>query len=215
MTTVTSRPLDGVRARAAEHSLARGPRSAELSLRGELDLGAQQWLTGLLAGLDQLATPLHLCLADVSFADTSGLQPLFDSARERAESGRPPLVLAQVSAPVARLLGLLGVPATGGLDVAAWDAAAARSRPPRLSLGRDLDVRCPRSLGSPSRAQGRCQLRMGHDGPHAAMFVRAGVRTVRSWSGSPEAASYDDVAGFEQRPWLPGLPSPAWSEPVA
>lgn len=61
----------------------------------------------------------------------------------------------------------------------------------------------------------RCQLGAGHEGPHAAMFCQDGRRMVRCWSvRGPQELIEDHPAGVEQLPWVPGMPSVAWSEPA-
>jgi hypothetical protein len=76
----------------------------------------------------------------------------------------------------------------------------------------DFDVRCSASLGSPTVEQGRCQLFMGHDGAHAALFARDNKRCVRSWIGRRPVEFVDRCGGIEQWPWMRGLPMPAWAE---
>lgn len=63
------------------------------------------------------------------------------------------------------------------------------------------------------RAEGRCQLFAGHDGPHAVMFALGGERMVRSWPGRRAAgASVSRSDEFQRRPWMYGYPLPAWFE---
>jgi hypothetical protein len=62
--------------------------------------------------------------------------------------------------------------------------------------------------------QGRCQLRAGHDGSHAVMYVNEGRRTVRSWSSAAPDAWVDSVDSL-QRPWMTGMPMPAWTHGAA
>jgi hypothetical protein len=76
----------------------------------------------------------------------------------------------------------------------------------------DFDVRCSATLGAPSLEQGRCQLFMGHEGPHAVVFARGNKRYVRSWRGRAAGNVLDHCEGLEQRPWMRGMPTPAWIE---
>jgi hypothetical protein len=81
----------------------------------------------------------------------------------------------------------------------------------RPGLPMELIVRCDHSLGYPTRSAGRCQLWVGHDGEHAAMFVCDGRRLVRTWLDDPAAAE-DRADDYEARPWLRGYPRPEWTE---
>jgi hypothetical protein len=75
-----------------------------------------------------------------------------------------------------------------------------------------IDIRCGASLDCPSRDQGRCQLLMGHEGPHAVMFGRCGHLEVRTWRVPGGVDASDHVAGSEMLPWAFGCPRTAWVE---
>jgi hypothetical protein len=81
----------------------------------------------------------------------------------------------------------------------------------RPGLPMELIVRCDHSLGYPTRSAGRCQLWVGHDGEHAAMFVCDGRRLVRTWLDDPAEAE-DRADDYEARAWLRGYPRPEWTE---
>ena len=75
-----------------------------------------------------------------------------------------------------------------------------------------IDVRCPAlAPGRPAKAR-RCQLFAGHEGEHAVMYCRRGHRTVLMWARDSSGAVREHAAGQEALPWVPGMPSPAWSE---
>lgn len=75
-----------------------------------------------------------------------------------------------------------------------------------------IDVRCGALVPGEPTAAHRCQLLAGHEGEHALMYCRAGHRTVRTWASDQPASVREHAAGQEARPWVPGLPSPAWTE---
>ncbi len=76
-----------------------------------------------------------------------------------------------------------------------------------------IDIRCRGVDPTFTRpgAAGRCQLAAGHEGAHALLLSRGGVRTVRQWSAGGDVV--DRPAGQESRPWAPGFPMTAWAEP--
>ncbi len=81
---------------------------ATLALSGELDLDCQAELAALLARMETLPDLLVVDLAAVTFADSYGLQVLFDSARHRRDARRPALLLSDPSPFLAWVLCLLG-----------------------------------------------------------------------------------------------------------
>ena len=58
----------------------------------------------------------------------------------------------------------------------------------------------------------RCQLSAGHEGAHALMFCRDGLRIVRTWPGAPSESFDERTAGQENLPWSVGMPVPMWAE---
>ena len=81
-----------------------------------------------------------------------------------------------------------------------------------MGNGADLDVRCSGDLDRRAAGEGRCQQFMGHDGAHAVMFSRGRERFLRSWSRHDTSHARDDLAQQQQHPWMPGFPTPAWTE---
>ena len=81
---------------------------ATLALSGELDLECQPELSALLARLETLPELLIVDLAAVTFADSYGLQVLFDSARHRRDARLPALLLSRPGPVLTRVLGVLG-----------------------------------------------------------------------------------------------------------
>lgn len=80
------------------------------------------------------------------------------------------------------------------------------SSPVRRSM---IDVRCDASLGAPTLTAGRCQLFVGHDGPHAILYADRLGRHIRTWRGGGALAE-DDGADMTRLPWMYGCPTPAW-----
>jgi hypothetical protein len=74
-----------------------------------------------------------------------------------------------------------------------------------------IDVQCSRRVPNVA-ANLRCQLLAGHEGAHAVMFCREGARAVRTWSAKDPTSVSDQLVGQMNRPWVPGLAQPAWSE---
>ncbi len=81
---------------------------ATLALSGEIDLASQVELAALLARMESLPELLIVDLAGVTFADSHGLQVLFESARHRRDARLPALLLSSPSPLLARVLGVLG-----------------------------------------------------------------------------------------------------------
>lgn len=95
---------------------------AVLDVAGELDLVTAPRLAGALRLLDG-ATSAVVDLAEVTFADTAGLEPLVEAVR-RTQRGSVPLIRTRCSAPTRRVFNALGVACEPAIDVAAWDCAA-------------------------------------------------------------------------------------------
>jgi hypothetical protein len=76
----------------------------------------------------------------------------------------------------------------------------------------EIDVRCSAILPHTGPDKGRCQLFVGHDGPHAVMFCHCGQRMVRNWTSNSPASAADAGPNALQRPWMYGYPMPAWFE---
>jgi anti-anti-sigma factor len=110
--------------RCAEFHLSCSPRSARLRCSGELDHLEARRLEAILRRLEQLPTPVTVSLRDVTFCDSHGIAPLFESSRRRVAHQLPPLHITDPSAPVTRLLDLLGVRSVDPPDLIGWDAAA-------------------------------------------------------------------------------------------
>lgn len=72
-----------------------------------------------------------------------------------------------------------------------------------------IDVRCDASLGAPSARQGRCQLFVGHEPPHAIVYADRVGRHVRTW-GRADTYPHDDCVDITRLPWMYGYPTPAW-----
>ena len=81
---------------------------ATLALSGELDLECEVGLTALLVRMEAWPDTLVVDLAAVTFADSHGLQVLFDSARRRRDARLPALLLSDPGPFLAQLLCLLG-----------------------------------------------------------------------------------------------------------
>lgn len=97
---------------------------ALLDCAGELDLVQAPRLTAVLGRLERPPMPVDLLLADVSFVDSYGLEPMISSAMRRARSGGPSLRVVRQSRAVRRLLHLIGVDADNEpVDLTAWAAA--------------------------------------------------------------------------------------------
>ncbi|HEX4726168.1 MAG TPA: hypothetical protein VH298_00125, partial [Jatrophihabitans sp.] len=82
-----------------------------------------------------------------------------------------------------------------------------------LALTRSVlpfDVGCAHLLPGHAGA-GRCQLWIGHQGEHAVMFVRDGIRLVRSWH-EQNLPRVHDGTDCRYQPWVHGFPRPAWHE---
>ena len=84
------------------------PDGIQLSISGELDCSTSSRLNRLLTLLEGFSSPISVDLSGVVFTDSTGLTPLFDSAARRAESGSAPVCLVALSAPVRRVLEVLG-----------------------------------------------------------------------------------------------------------
>lgn len=108
----------------AEFHLRCSPRLARLRCSGELDHGEGLRLGAILTRLEGLPTPVQVSLRRVSFCDSNGLAPLFESTRRRTAKDLPPLHVNEISDPVGRVLGLLGIRSVDPLDLVGWDAAA-------------------------------------------------------------------------------------------
>jgi anti-anti-sigma factor len=115
--------------RCAEFHLRCSPRQARLQCSGELDHVEGRRLEAILARLERLPTPVTVSLRDVSFCDSHGVAPLFEASRRRAAHELPPLRIVEVSAPVARILDLLGVRSVDPPDLVGWDAAGLSGLP--------------------------------------------------------------------------------------
>jgi anti-anti-sigma factor len=110
-----------------------------VSLAGEVDVATAPDVNRLMTTFDKVYMAVHVDLSDVTFLDTSGLQPLIEAARRRAAPGLPPLLIDGASRVVRRLLDAVQVGGDPVLDVAAWDdfdrAAASMPLPVRPSVG--------------------------------------------------------------------------------
>ena len=95
--------------------------------------------------------------------------------------------------------------------VARPESASARASARTRSPLRIAQLRCTGSAPDHDAGLGRCQLLVGHDGPHALMYVdTVRGRTVRSWTTSDDAC-VDSQTAF-QRPWAMGFPAVAWTD---
>lgn len=88
---------------------------------------------------------------------------------------------------------------------------ASSPAPPRIAATLP-DVRCAATLGEPSPEQGRCQLFIGHESPHAVLYCGSGQRVVRTWRRGAPGSAQDDAAEITRLPWMFGYPVPAWSD---
>jgi anti-anti-sigma regulatory factor len=81
-----------------------GADSDALDVGGVLDLATAGRLDATLRRLDELYRPLNVSLAKVSFADSTGLEPLRASYLRRKSSGQPALRITATSAAVRLVL---------------------------------------------------------------------------------------------------------------
>jgi anti-anti-sigma factor len=104
--------------------------AAYVSLAGEIDTQAAAALTRLLNSLETLPVKVHFDLRQVTFLDSTGIEPLVVATRLRRQRGLPPLMIDACSGPAKRLLAAAGLGAGPLLDVSGWDhldpAAAGR-----------------------------------------------------------------------------------------
>jgi anti-anti-sigma regulatory factor len=81
-----------------------GADSDVLDVGGVLDLATAGRLDATLRRLDELYRPLNVSLAEVSFADSTGMEPLRASYLRRKASGQPALRITATSAAVRLVL---------------------------------------------------------------------------------------------------------------
>lgn len=103
-----------------------------LDVRGELDVATAGQLRRVLRRVERSERPVAVTLSGVSFADSSGLEPLAESALRRARAGRSPLLVDSLSHPVERVLELLGADWTSQVDGTPWRRTprGAATKPP-------------------------------------------------------------------------------------
>ena len=98
---------------------------ALVRLTGDIDLVAADDTARLLESLDRLTSvSVEIDLTDVRFMDTAGLQPLVEATRRRRSANLPPVLVADCSPAVLRLLNAAGIGLGPILDVEAWDELA-------------------------------------------------------------------------------------------
>jgi anti-anti-sigma regulatory factor len=75
-----------------------------LDVGGVLDLASAGRLHATFCRLDELYRPLHVSLAEVSFADSTGMEPLRASSLRLKASGQPGLRITATSSAVRLVL---------------------------------------------------------------------------------------------------------------
>jgi anti-anti-sigma factor len=80
-----------------------------LVLRGELDLAVADALTQRLSELKQYTSSVRLDVAGLEFMDSSGLRAVIMALAESRRDGWQLEIVDEVTAPVARLIDLVGV----------------------------------------------------------------------------------------------------------
>jgi anti-anti-sigma factor len=98
--------------------------TGHLRLGGEIDLVAAPELRRLLAKLDPFPITIHVNLADVTFLDLSGVQPLVEATLRRRQRRLPPVLIGECSRAARRLLDVVQLGGNPHLSVAAWDRLA-------------------------------------------------------------------------------------------
>ncbi|HEX4019117.1 MAG TPA: STAS domain-containing protein [Frankiaceae bacterium] len=101
--------------------LAMSRSGASVCLTGEIDAAAAADVAQLMDSLDKVQGEIHVDLSQVTFLDTSGLQPLIDATRRRQTQALSPVRIERASRPVRRLLDVAGVGGNPVLDARAWD----------------------------------------------------------------------------------------------
>jgi anti-anti-sigma factor len=105
-----------------------GRRSAQVRVTGEIDLAAVADFTRLMESLDLLAyMSVEVDLSEVTFLDSSGVNPLVEASRRRQLAQLPPILIGVCSPAARHLLDVAELDGRPYLDVAAWD----RARRPR------------------------------------------------------------------------------------
>lgn len=99
----------------------------DLRLHGEIDMASAAHLTRILAPLDTIAAAIGVDLSEVSFLDSSGIEPVVAFDRARTIRGLPPIQVTACSTPARRLLLVSRLGGDPGLDVDAWDHLSART----------------------------------------------------------------------------------------
>jgi anti-anti-sigma factor len=95
--------------------------AAYVSLAGEIDTQAVMALTRLLSSLETLPVKVHFDLREVTFLDSTGIEPLVIATRLRRQRGLPPLVIDACSEAAQRLRAAAGLGTGPMLDVSGWD----------------------------------------------------------------------------------------------
>jgi anti-anti-sigma factor len=96
------------------------PAGLRLSVAGELDLATNNRFSAALRRLDPPFQAV-VDLTDVTFADSTGLEPLITAVRRHAPTGS--LTVTGFSHAVRHVLDLLEVAYQPSMDILAWDTA--------------------------------------------------------------------------------------------
>jgi anti-anti-sigma factor len=94
-----------------------------LLIAGELDVATASAVHAALSRLETTPDPCGVCLNDVAFADSNGLEPIVEAIRRAVAQRRTPLRICTASPAVRRIFDCLGVRWQPIFDLAAWDAA--------------------------------------------------------------------------------------------
>jgi anti-anti-sigma factor len=98
--------------------------AAHVSLAGEIDTQSSATLTRLLSSLETLPVKVHFDLQQVTFLDSTGIEPLVVASRLRRRLGLPPVVIDACSDAASRLLAAAGLGTGPMLDVSGWERLA-------------------------------------------------------------------------------------------
>ncbi|MEO6884712.1 MAG: STAS domain-containing protein [Jatrophihabitantaceae bacterium] len=101
----------------------------DITMRGEFDLATMDDTAQSLALLRHFSTAVWVDLTDVGFIDSSGIDPLVELDRARANAGLPRLQIGARSRRAQRVLDLTGLRGAPELDLDAWDRPAIRPNP--------------------------------------------------------------------------------------
>ncbi len=87
--------------------LALNPDGVQAEISGELDFSSAPRLDRILRVIEGLGHPITVDLSGVSFTDSSGMSPLFESASRRAAQDAEPICVTGLSHPCRRVLDVL------------------------------------------------------------------------------------------------------------